>query len=111
MPTAVLNAVPATQLGTASGINYMAQRFGTVFAVAIGSAVFSAHGHLGTPAAVTAGFRPALWSVVVFAGLAAVAALAVPTPAQRTTNPRPDPVEWRVTTRPGERGARHVRDA
>jgi hypothetical protein len=66
----------------------MAQRFGAVFAVAIGSAVFSAHGHLGDPAAVTAGFRPALWSSVVFAVLAAVAALAIPAPAHRTIAPR-----------------------
>lgn len=88
VPTAVLNAVPTTHLGKASGINYMAQRFGTVFAIAIGSAVFSAHGHLGNPAAVTAGFRPALWSTVVFAALAAAAALAIPAPAHRTTAPR-----------------------
>ena len=59
VPTAVLNAVAQTEMGTASGINYMAQRLGTVFAIAFGSAVFSAHGHLGSPAAVTAGFaRP-----------------------------------------------------
>lgn len=45
-----------------------------VFAIAIGSAVFSAHGHLGSPDTVTAGFRPALWSCVVFAALAAVTA-------------------------------------
>ena len=88
VPTAVLNAVPATQLGKASGINYMAQRFGSVFAVAIGSAVFAAHGHLGNPAAVTAGFRPALWSPVVFAAMAAVAALAIPAPPQPTAAPR-----------------------
>jgi EmrB/QacA subfamily drug resistance transporter len=87
VPIAVLNAVPTTQLGTASGINYMAQRFGTVFAIAIGSAVFSAHGHLGSPAAVTAGFRPALWSSVVFAVLGAVAALAIPEPAHRGVAP------------------------
>jgi MFS family permease len=88
VPTAVLNAVPATQLGKASGINYMAQRFGSVFAVAIGSAVFAAHGHLGNPAAVTAGFRPALWSTVVFAAMAAVAALAIPAAPQPTAAPR-----------------------
>ena len=46
-------------MGKASGINYMAQRFGAVFAIAIASAVFSAYGHLGSPASVTAGFRPA----------------------------------------------------
>lgn len=87
VPTAVLNAVPASQLGKASGISYMAQRLGTVFAIAIGTAVFTAHGHLGSPAAVTAGFRPALWSSVVFAVLAAVAAIAIPAPAHRTANP------------------------
>ena len=88
VPTAVLNAAPATQLGKASGINYMAQRLGTVFAIAIGSAVFSAYGHLGGPAAVTAGFRPALWSAVAFAVLAAATALAIPAPAGRMTAPR-----------------------
>jgi MFS family permease len=88
VPTAVLNAVPTDQLGKASGVNYMAQRFGSVFAVAVGSAVFSAHGHLGDPAAVTAGFRPALWSAVAFAALAAVTALVVPAPVPGS-NPLP----------------------
>ena len=37
-------------MGKASGINVMAQRFGAVYAIAIGSAVFSANGHLGSPA-------------------------------------------------------------
>jgi EmrB/QacA subfamily drug resistance transporter len=92
VPTAVLNAVPTTQLGKASGIIYLAQRLGAVFAIAVGSAVFSAHGHLGSPAAVTAGFRPALWSGVVFAVLAAVAALAIPAPARRAI-PGTDPAD------------------
>ena len=69
-------------MGKASGINYMAQRFGTVFALAIASAVFSAHGHLGSPAAVTAGFRPALWTCACFAVLAALSAIAI------TSSPR-----------------------
>jgi EmrB/QacA subfamily drug resistance transporter len=88
VPTAVLNAVPTAHLGKASGINYMAQRLGTVFAIAIGTAVFSANGHLGNPAAVTAGFRPALWSTVAFAALAAVTALAIPSSAHRTNKPK-----------------------
>ena len=66
VPTAVLTAVAPHELGKASGINYMAQRFG---------AVFSAHGHLGTPAAVTAGFRPALWACAAFAALGVLAAV------------------------------------
>ena len=89
VPTAVLSAVAQHEMGKASGVNYMAQRFGSVFSIAIASAVFSAHGHLGSPASVTAGFRPALWSCVIFAVLAAFTAIAitgrrrpaVPTPA------------------------------
>jgi EmrB/QacA subfamily drug resistance transporter len=72
VPTAVLNSVAETEMGKASGVSYMAQRFGAVFAVAIASAVFSAHGNLSDPLAVTAGFRPAMWSCVVFATLAAL---------------------------------------
>ncbi len=77
VPTTVLNAVAPEEVGKASGINYMAQRFGTVFALAIASAVFSAHGHLGNPATVTAGVRPALWVCACFAALAVVSAIAL----------------------------------
>jgi EmrB/QacA subfamily drug resistance transporter len=83
VPTAVLSSVAETEMGKASGISYMAQRFGAVFAIAIASAVFSAHGNLSNPAAVTAGFRPALWSCVVFATLAALSAAAIRPPASR----------------------------
>jgi EmrB/QacA subfamily drug resistance transporter len=77
VPTAVLSAVPPEEMGKASGINYMAQRFGAVFSIAIGSAVFSAYGHLGTPASVTAGFQPALWTCAALAMLAAVSAAGI----------------------------------
>jgi EmrB/QacA subfamily drug resistance transporter len=77
VPTAVLSAVAPEEMGKASGINYMAQRFGTVFAIAIASAVFSANGHLGSPASVTAGFRPALWTCAAFAVLAALTAFGI----------------------------------
>jgi MFS family permease len=84
VPTAVLSAVAPEEMGKASGINYMAQRFGAVFAIAITSAVFSAYGHVGNPAGVTAGFTPALWACAGFALLAAVTALGItsrPSPA------------------------------
>jgi EmrB/QacA subfamily drug resistance transporter len=84
VPTAVLDAVAPDEIGKASGINYMAQRFGTVFALAIASAVFSAHGHLGSPGAVTAGVRPALWACACFAVLAALSAVAI-TSSRRET--------------------------
>jgi EmrB/QacA subfamily drug resistance transporter len=79
VPTTVLSAVAETEMGKASGISYMAQRFGAVFAIAIASAVFSAHGNLTNPTTVTAGFRPALWICVLFATLAAVISVAIST--------------------------------
>jgi MFS family permease len=83
VPTTVLSAVAPEEMGKASGINYMAARFGTVFALAVATTLFSAHGHLGSPATVTAGFRPALWACVCFAVLAALSGLAMTSPRRR----------------------------
>jgi EmrB/QacA subfamily drug resistance transporter len=80
VPTAVLNAVAPRELGKASGINYMMQRLGPAVAIAVASAVFAAYGHLGTPASVTDGFKPALAACAGFALLAAVTALAITSP-------------------------------
>jgi cytosine/uracil/thiamine/allantoin permease len=77
VPTAVLNAVRPDELGKASGINYMMQRFGAVFAIAVASAVFTACGNFVTPAGVTAGFRPAIAACAGLALLAALSALAI----------------------------------
>jgi EmrB/QacA subfamily drug resistance transporter len=71
-PTAVLSAVAPPDMGKASGANSTFQRFGAVFGVAVATAVFTANGHLGTPASFTSGFRPAL---AVVAGLSLVGAL------------------------------------
>jgi EmrB/QacA subfamily drug resistance transporter len=60
VPTTVLGAAPAADVGRASGVNNTMQRFGGAFGVALVSAVFAAHGHLGTAASFTAGYRPAL---------------------------------------------------
>jgi MFS family permease len=92
VPTVVLNAVAPHELGKASGINYMMQRFGAVLAIAIGSAVFGAYGHLGTPASVTDGFKPALTACALFALLAALSALAIASPKTRHA-PDLEPVE------------------
>ncbi|MGO8955903.1 MAG: DHA2 family efflux MFS transporter permease subunit [Streptosporangiaceae bacterium] len=72
-PTAALSAVPAAELGKASGVQNTLQRFGAVFGVAIVAAVFSASGHLGSVTGVIAGFRPALATA---AGLSLLGALA-----------------------------------
>jgi len=77
VPTTVLGSVDEAEMGTASGINYMAQRFGAVFAVAIATAAFSAYGHLGSPSAVTDGFRPAMWVCAAFALLATLGGVAI----------------------------------
>jgi MFS family permease len=95
VPTTVLDAVAPEEMGKASGINYMAQRFGTVFALAIASAAFSAHGHLGSPAAVTAGFRPALWACVCFAVLAALSGIGI-TSSRRGTSTPAEPADLAV---------------
>jgi EmrB/QacA subfamily drug resistance transporter len=92
VPTTVLDAVAPEEMGKASGVNYMAQRFGTVFALAIASAVFSANGHLGSPAAVTAGFRPALWVSACFAVLAVLGAIALAS-SDRAASTQAQPAE------------------
>jgi hypothetical protein len=63
---AALDAVRPADLGKASGANSTLQRFGGAFGVAIVTAVLTANGSLGLPAAFQTGFRPAL---AVAAGL------------------------------------------
>jgi hypothetical protein len=77
VPTAVLSAVEVQEMGKASGINYMAQRFGAVFAIAIGTAIFTSYGGFASPESVTAGFKPALWACAGFALLGTLSAIAM----------------------------------
>jgi hypothetical protein len=53
------------------------QRFGGAFGIAVVSAVFAAHGHLGTAASFTAGYRPAMLGAAGLSLLGAVAAVAI----------------------------------
>jgi EmrB/QacA subfamily drug resistance transporter len=92
VPTAVLNAVAPDELGKASGINYMMQRFGAVFGIAIATSVFASYGHLGTPTSVTDGFKPALAACTVLALLAALSALAISRPKTQAVSDL-EPVE------------------
>jgi EmrB/QacA subfamily drug resistance transporter len=92
VPTAVLGAVGPHEMGKASGINYMAQRFGAVFAVAIGSSVFATYGGLATPATVTAGFKPALWTCSALAALAALSGLTMSARSKTETDVEADSV-------------------
>ena len=88
-PTAALSAVPPADLGKASGINSTLQRFGSAFGVAIATAVFTANGHLGTPAGFTAGFRPALVAAAALSLVGVLTALAVK-PAMRAVQAAQD---------------------
>src|SRR4029077_19505744 len=80
VPTAILSAVPPSDLGKASGISAMMQRFGAVFAIAIAGSVFAAYGHLGSPASITDGFRPALAVAAALSLLGAAGGPAIPRP-------------------------------
>ncbi len=60
VPTTVLGAAPAADVGRASGVNNTMQRFGGAFGVALVGALFAAHGHLGTASSFTAGYRQAM---------------------------------------------------
>ncbi|HEX3803064.1 MAG TPA: MFS transporter [Solirubrobacteraceae bacterium] len=55
-----LNAAPPRLLGKAAGTINTLQQFGSVFGVAIVTAVFNSHGSLKTPGGVTSGYKPAL---------------------------------------------------
>src|SRR5437764_5860513 len=87
VPTAVLSSVAPSEMGKASGINNMMQRFGGVFAVAIGSAVFTSYAHVGSAAnvAVSNGFRPAIAVSALLALLGALSALALTKRGENST--------------------------
>jgi EmrB/QacA subfamily drug resistance transporter len=88
--TAAINAVGPRDVGKASGVQNTLTRFGSVFAVAIASAVFAANGHIGTPAAFIAGFRPALAAVAGLSAFGGACALAVS--RRGAVSPQPEPV-------------------
>jgi EmrB/QacA subfamily drug resistance transporter len=76
-PTAALGAVAAADIGRASGVNNTLQRFGGAFGITAVTAVFTAYGHLGSPAGVISGYRPALALSAALSLLGALAAIAV----------------------------------
>jgi EmrB/QacA subfamily drug resistance transporter len=93
-PTAALSAVQPAEMGKASGANSTLTRFGGAFGVAITTAVFAGHGHLGSPASALDGIRPALYVTAVFALLGALAGVAI-----RPAAPRRAPA---VPVQPGQ---------
>jgi MFS family permease len=88
VPVAVLSAVQPAEMGKASGIAAMMQRFGAVFAIAVVTSVFGAFGGLGSAASLTSGLRPGL---AVSAGLSLLGALTALAITARRRSPVAEP--------------------
>jgi MFS family permease len=99
--TAALGAVPPADIGRASGVNNTLQRFGGAFGVAMVTAVFSAYGHLGSPASVVSGYRPAL---ALSAGLSLLGAFAAAAVTRRRSQQAPEVHGAGQPARQGEHG-------
>ena len=89
-PAAALASVPATDIGKASGVINMLQRFGAAFAIAVVSAVFAANGSLAGAVNVSAGFKPA---TIVVAGMSVAGGLLALATARRRAAPSAVPAE------------------
>ena len=72
-----VSAVSPADMGKASGANSMVLTLGGALGIAVVTAVFAAHGQVGTPAGFIAGLRPALVVAAALALLGALSALAV----------------------------------
>ena len=92
-PTAALSAVPAAEIGTASGVSSTMQRLGAPAGIAVVAPVFAAFGSLADPASFVAGFRPAIAVAAGISVIGAAAASLIPkASAPDTTQPAPAPV-------------------
>ncbi|HTU08740.1 MAG TPA: MFS transporter, partial [Trebonia sp.] len=85
----------------ASGVNNTLQRFGSAFGIALATAVFAAHGHFGSVASFTAGYRPAMAVSAGISLLGAVAAVAIGRRPVAVATPHPEGMEHvRATVTP-----------
>lgn len=79
--SAVVGAVPADEMGKASGTNGMVRSLGGVFGIALLAAVFSAAGDDASARQFSDGFGPALAVCAAVGVIGAAAGLLVPRPA------------------------------
>jgi EmrB/QacA subfamily drug resistance transporter len=75
--TAALAAAGPADIGKASGAANTLRQFGAAAGIAVTTAVFTAAGHLGGPAAFDAGFRPAMATAAAIAATGAITARGV----------------------------------
>jgi EmrB/QacA subfamily drug resistance transporter len=92
--SAAVGAVPAQQIGLASGTYNMMRMLGNTFGIAIASVAFSARGSFTSPAAVGHGFRAALIATAIISAAGALAAIWL-----RTGAPAPLPLTANRVTR------------
>ncbi len=100
---AALGAVEPADIGRASGVVNTLQRFGGAFGIAIATAVFSAHGHLGSAASVTSGYRPALAVAAGLSLIGGIVALAIRQRPARKSRPSHEPVPAAEALQPATR--------
>ncbi len=100
---AALGAVEPADIGRASGVVNTLQRFGGAFGIAIATAVFSAHGHLGSAASVTSGYRPALAVAAGLSLIGGIVALAIRQRPARKSWPSHEPVPAAEALQPATR--------
>jgi len=90
--TEVLAAVPAEEVGIASGTNSAIREVGGVFGVAVLASVFARPGAYAFPTVFVHGFTAALWVGAVFSAAGALAALLSWLPRRRSSFPHLDRV-------------------
>jgi YCII-related domain len=88
--------VRSAMSGLGSGVINTLQRFGAACGIALVTAVFAAHGHLGSVSSFTAGYRPAMGVSAAISLLGAAAAVAI---GRRQAAPVPAVVPERVPAR------------
>jgi MFS family permease len=81
MAATVVGSVAVAEHGRASGVAMALRELAVVVGVALLSAVFAAHGDVGSSERVVAGSGPALWVAAALAAVAGLAALALPGPS------------------------------
>jgi EmrB/QacA subfamily drug resistance transporter len=78
----VLSSVKPKEEGQASGAQNAIRELGGVFGVAVLASIFAQYGGYGLPQHFVDGMRPAVWVGAIIVGLGAIAALAIPSPAE-----------------------------
>jgi hypothetical protein len=87
--SAVLNVVPPSNLGKASGMYNMQRFLGGMLGIAIMVAVFSATGSAASPQAFAGGFSPAMATAAALSLFGAVTALLLPARAAASVAAQP----------------------